>query len=225
MPAYALMQSSADLEKVWITSPRYQHNKELTDTLRRTLSLGDVSQYRGIGRFPFTEWDEVGPGWEGHTDWNVPDPEPEARANLLAALGPGDYPTAEPRAFLPTLQAALHVMRSLRSPEAYEIVELGKPNESLNHPIGFDVGYWGGGNFSILCDAAIWPTWHGPDPGAWQELAQFIELLNDALLFESESDAQDYLNWYKTQDWAEKEPTEFTLIGVGNVDVATDSKR
>ena len=61
MPAYALMRHSADLEKAWITSPVYQGNKELANALRQTLPLGDVSRYRGIARFPFTEWDEVLP--------------------------------------------------------------------------------------------------------------------------------------------------------------------
>jgi hypothetical protein len=212
MFAYALMRHAADLEKEWITSPYY--DKLLVaqaNTLRRSLCIVDVTLYRGIERDPFSEWAAYPEG----------DPEPEARALLLDALGPSgeDSETPYPRAFVRTLQKALQIRQALRFPDIYEIVELSSFDEKPSKLMGFDVGYWGGGDFSIICDASIWPKWHPPDPEALKQLARFVERLNDALLFGSERDAKDYLTWYSTQDWAEKPPTDFSVIGVGTVNV------
>ena len=113
----------------------------------------------------------------------------------------------------------MQISQALRSPSTYDIVELGRLDERLSHLIGFDVGYWGGGNFSLICDAMIWPTWHAPDKDAWAKLGTFVKRLNSSLLFETKNEAQDYLKWYRTQGWAETEPTDFEIIGVGTVDV------
>jgi hypothetical protein len=144
------------------------------------------------------------------------EPEPEARAVLTRFLGsPHDYVTPRPRAFLERPGQADKVRSALRAPEQYEIVELCTSPHRPRRPLGVDVGYWCGGNFSILCDAAIWPIWHAPTPDAFGELAGFMRSLNEHALFGNEQDARRYLDWYRAQAWAEKEPSAFEVIAVG----------
>jgi hypothetical protein len=104
----------------------------------------------------------------------------------------------------------------------YEIVELCSAPEFPNDMLGFDLGYWGGGNFSILCDAAIWPRWHPPDPEALAELYRVLRELNEHALFPHEPSARAYFDWYTSQPWAEKEPSDFSLIAVGAVTPRSD---
>lgn len=121
-----------------------------------------------------------------------------------------------PRAFLGEHRDAATVLAALSRADAYEIVELCAPPESPLQPLGFDVGYWGGGNFSILCDAALWPIWHPAEPAALPELARQLTELNQHGLFPTAEAANAVAAWYSSQHWAEQVPTDFIVIAVGS---------
>jgi len=216
MRAFALMRSASDLEAAYVASPFFESARTHLEALRRRLPLVRFSSYRGIGRYPIAEQDQGEPGWQ----WagNVPsETEADARSVLRRILSPGDddLVTPYPRAFLARLEDAQEVHSALLEPERYEIVELCAPPDRPRALLGFDIGYWGGGNFSILCDAAIWPLWHPPPAGSFSELSKLSSRLNRHALFPSPRAAIRYLEWYARQFWAETEPSEFILVGVG----------
>jgi hypothetical protein len=214
MRAFALMQRADHLEAAYIRSPVYVRASAEIDAIRAALPSVGPLQYRGIGRYPFTEYPEKGPGWEGEGEVS-PDPESAARALLLRFLGPDEYDIFWPRAFLPQIAQAKAVYDALIEKRRYELIEICTPPERPRDLLGFDIGYWGGGNFSILCDAAVWPIWHGPDATSLPDLAGAIRELNEHVLFPNERSAMSYLEWYKTQPWAEEVPAEFTVMAVG----------
>jgi hypothetical protein len=123
--------------------------------------------------------------------------------------------TPYPRAFLGDRADAAAVRAALVHRERYELVELCSGAVPLTDVLGFDVGYWGGGNFSILCDAAIWPTWHPATSEAIPELARHLGKLNQHSLFPTVDAAKEYATWYVAQDWAEQPPEDFVPIAVG----------
>jgi hypothetical protein len=215
MRAFALMRDPEDLEASFVSSPFYQRNQIAIESLRSALPSASAARYRGIGRFAFTEYPERGPGWQGQDD-HYDDAEARARALLLGFLGPENATTPYPRAFLADRRDAATVRAALSRPDAYELVELCTPPESPLEPLGFDVGYWGGGNFSILCDAALWPMWHPVVPAAVPELVDQISELNDYGLFATAEAARASAAWYSSQDWAEREPADFIVIAVGS---------
>ncbi len=143
-------------------------------------------------------------------------PEPIARALMLKFLGPSDYVTPYPRAFLNELEHARSISAALSAP-LYEIVELCTSPELPRNLFGFDIGYWGGGNFSILCDAAIWPLWHPPPPAALGELSLVGGDLSEHGLFPTRQSAGRYLEWYRKQEWAETEPSDLKVIAIGSL--------
>jgi hypothetical protein len=212
MRAYALMRQSEELEAVFAASPLYGRARIELEAIRAGLPGTLPLSYRGIERYPFTEYAEKGPGWLGET---VPDPEPQARALMLKLLGPDDDLAPYPRAFLGQLEHATSVHAALSAAQLYEIVELCTAPEYPGDLLGFDVGYWGGGNFSTLCDAAIWPLWHPPDPAVLSDLSLALSELNEHGLFPTEHSARAYFDWYTKQPWAEKEPSDFSIIAVG----------
>jgi hypothetical protein len=208
------MQRSEDLEAAYIRSPVYVRAAAEVGVIRAVLPGVVPLQYRGIGRYPFTEYPEKGPGWQG--DGEVPvDPEPHARVLLLRFLGPDENDLPWPRAFLQQVDQARAIYDALADKQRYELVEVCSVPESPRQLLGFDIGYWGGGNFSIVCDAVIWPVWHGPDARSLPDFAGAVRELNQHGLFPTERAAKSYLEWYRTQSWVEGEPSEFTVMAVG----------
>jgi hypothetical protein len=214
MRAFALMRQPDQLEAAFVSSPHYRRAQAVFDSLRAALPAGLPLHYRGIGRFPFTEYPERGPGWQGEPV--ADDGEARARELLVRSLGPWDYQTPSPRAFLSEHRLATGVHTALLQTQAYEIVEICVFPEVPSELLGFDVGYWGGGNFSILCDTAIWPTWHPPTVEAIPELVRHVTHLNQHALFPTNDAASEFAAWYTTQPWAEDEPEGFTVVAVGN---------
>jgi hypothetical protein len=213
------MRHSAELETAYMSSPLAVRNCASLKAIRQSaLAFDHFLSYRGIGRCPFSEdYPEPEPGWQSERAGDG-DPELQARRLLGRFLGPSDYVTPYPRAFLAQLEYAREVRAILVAPEKYEIVELCTSPERPVNILGFDIGYWGGGNYSILCDAAIWPVWHPPVSEAVCELSAFINKLNDSALFPSEESAREYLGWYRCQEWAESNPEDFAIIAVGAIE-------
>lgn len=214
MRAYALMRDPRELDDIFRTSPFHSRNHAAIEALRSAVPAGLATRYRGIGRFPFTEYPQRGPGWQGE-DPRYDDDEVRARALLVTCLGPEAQATPYPRAFLGDRGDAASVRAELSRPDRYELVELCSGSDSPAEILGFDIGYWGGGNFSILCDAALWPTWHPVTLEAIPELSRHLAELNQHALFPTVEAANAYTVWYLGQNWAEGPPEDFILIAVG----------
>ncbi len=136
---------------------------------------------------------------------------------MLESLRSDDYEMKYPRACLERPEQAWAVYDALSEKSTYEVIELCSTSDLPRDLLGFDVGYWGGGNFSILCDAAIWPIWHPPDLAALPDLARTLSVLNAKALFPTEDSAKRYRDWYAEQPWAEDDPSAFTIIAIGAV--------
>jgi hypothetical protein len=216
MRAHALMQHPLELEAIYTSSPLYERRHRDIDAIRFRLPDRLPQCYRGIGRYPFTEYPQRGPGWQW-SGASTDDTEPEARKLMLGFLGADDYEAKSPRAFLEHAGHMKAVLAALHS-TTYEMVELCTGAEHPQNLLGFDVGYWGRGNFSILCDVVVWPVWHPPTRDTLPLAAHTFRELNAHCLFPTQRAAEIYLDWYRLQSWAETEaePGEFTVIGVGS---------
>lgn len=214
MRAYALMRYPNQLEASFMSSPYTARHSSYLEELRTVLKNVLFAEYRGIGRYPFTEYPEPEPGWQWEKN-KLTDDEPVARSLFTSFIPTDDDSVPYPRAILDKVDQARAVQQALVNPEKYELVELCTLPDRPCEAFGFDVGYWGGGNFSILCDVALWPLWHPAVAEAFSELPSFLGDLNAHALFPSEQRAGEYLDWYTRQPWAEKEPSEFQVISIG----------
>ena len=171
--------------------------------------------YRGISRFPLQCLPSRDPqilrgfedsGCDIQTDFC-------ARLRFLELLG-DDIPEDLDDDLLPDYSAALEVFSLLQSREDYEIVQVQRaPFPCDTNCLGFDIGYWGGDHYSIICDSAVRPCWHPPQPECFDELARALSLVNEHFLFSTIEDAEQFRAYYRTQYWAETEfNDEFCII-------------
>jgi hypothetical protein len=215
MRAFALLEHASVIEAAYLRSPICKRNLAHFQELRRTLPPVDYAAYRGIGRTALSEHPRPSAGWQGS---GIEPAETEVMARLvLADLLDPDRDPPNARLYIPTLEQLRAVEAVLESPGDYELVELCSESDLPEQLLGFDLGYWDGEEYSIICDAAIWPAWHGPVPEALPALAGLVAQLNSHLLFASRSQAECYLDWYAGQDWAEKPPEDFTIVAIGSV--------
>jgi hypothetical protein len=216
---YAILQMPAALVATYDASMRKHQARELFQRLCETLEPLPRSRYRGISRFPLSPLPSTAPGilkafedtgCDVHTEYT-------ARLYFLNRLG-GDVPEGDfDEDLLPDIHVAGEVFPQLESPERWEIVQLNRESFSTDAEcLGFDVGYWGGDHYSIICDSAVRLIWHPPAPECFEELAQQLQPVNEWFLFRSAADAARFRSWYRTQQWAETEmsPDQFCIIQV-----------
>jgi hypothetical protein len=143
----------------------------------------------------------------------------EAARATLAELGvPADDDEPDDRSFLPSQAVAQSVFDLLETPDDYEVVALSRQaNDIPKNLLGYDVGYWGGDFFSLICDTIVAPRWHPPDPSDFEEVAERLRGLNNHLLFTGHDDALAFRKYYMSKDWAEQElqADQFRIIAVG----------
>jgi hypothetical protein len=86
----------------------------------------------------------------------------------------------------------------------YEIIKINRNSAKENqNTLGYDIGIWGN-DYSIICDCSLMPEWHLP---AWEdvpELANKLVNLNSNMLFSRKNEAEEFLKYYSSKDWAEK---------------------
>jgi hypothetical protein len=205
---FALMKLPEALNRAYERSPLAREHRPQLRRLRETLKSVEPMTYRGIERWPLSESPQPDPGCS-HTDSRPADEK--ARQRFVEILGPEHECDHYPCSLIPTLVLARELMRAVDHPEQYELVRLSRDAFDGQPTFGFDVGYWGGGNFSILCDSLIWPMWHAAPSEAFQDLAQHIASLNTHVLFPDRQSAERFRSFYLTQSWAEAEgvPGEF----------------
>jgi len=122
------------------------------------------------------------------------------------------------------LSDATEVFDLLIEKSKYEIIKIRRVNFDISDKtLGFDVGYWGDGNFS-----AIWNGFYGYTVAVTSgkmldKTATCLEKLNQNFLFDTEDDAIKYRNWYNSQPWAEEdipydfEESAFSIIQVDKI--------
>ena len=216
------MRHAEVLEEAYSYSPLAQKGTRI----ERLTAFFNPKSYRGIERFGLNaDYPYVEPGWQW-TDIKPIDRDEPARSRLREILGPDTSVLEEDQWLvdgpwlIPDLDYVVELRRVLSVPEQFELIEVAKSPARTSRPgIGFDVGYWASGNFSVLCDSMVWPMWHPPPKEAAVELAHHACNLNEHVLFPTEVAAQSFREFYNTQDWAET-PDEFEIIEVALVDPA-----
>ncbi|GHV58705.1 hypothetical protein AGMMS49579_26330 [Spirochaetia bacterium] len=104
------------------------------------------------------------------------------------------------------IKECLEIYEKIEHKGNYEIIKSVKDDYMNEEKIlGFDIGYWGGDNFSIISDSMILPTWHVAPENAYYELREYSLKLNQNLLFSNIEDTKEFREYYLKQDWAETE--------------------
>ncbi len=186
--------------------------------------------YRGIGRYPLNaDYDRGDPGWQ----WTKRDKtsgEERARERLAAEILGVDRDNLPEEEWLidgpwlvPDLPLAEELLDLIEKRGDYEIIRAARyPSTTNGASLGFDVGYWASGNFSLVCDTAIWPLWHPPDVEALPHLKSHLDHLNAHGLFSNVEAAFEFREWYRAQAWAEEEDDSesglFEVVEVGPIE-------
>lgn len=182
---FALMKAPLVLARAYDASPFVRERNNYTKQLRDLLPQVRPANYSGIGRYPLNAtYDHEEPGWQWANHQRHVGEE-LARLALAEALGvAGDgLPTEEWLIDGPWLVPGLAYFEIfvslLARPGTYEIIEVARyPMRTESASIGFDVGYWASGNFSLICDTAVWPLWHPPPTEALAEISAGLSHLN-----------------------------------------------
>ena len=218
------MRRPVDLAMAYDRSPFSKARSDYLAELRRALAGLDPAKYRGVGRYPLNaSYDYEDPGWQ----WERGQPrgaEGLGRLAMEEVLGDwrvtGEEWLIDGPWLLPDIASVRHVRSFLEQPDAYELVEVAlHPAHTRAEPLGFDVGYWASGNFSLICDSAVWPLWHPPPKEALASIGPLLNALNEAVLFPDWAAAASLREAYRQQPWAENEDgTPFEIIQVAKVD-------
>jgi hypothetical protein len=214
---YAIVRMPTALVRAYDESMRTHQAAELLQRLCDTLKPLPREAYRGSSRFPLMPLPSLDPEILRTFEETGCDVKTEqaARRRFLALVGEDDSTGDFDPDLLPDLAAARDVYSFLESPTEYEIVQLARePFLAGVDCLGFDVGYWGGVHYSIICDSAVRPLWHPPQPECFDELARELKMVNESFLFSSADGAAQFRSWYRTQYWAETEMRldEFCII-------------
>lgn len=208
----AVMRSPLALTRAYDSSPVAVASRSLLDQLRALLPNVKPERYRGIGRYPLNaDYDYGDPGWQWENADGISKDE-QARKRLAEILRvdgtevPGEEWLIDGPWLVPDPDRAKELMDLLGNRDAYEVIEIARhPSRTDAASLGFDVGYWASGNFSLICNTAVWPLWHPPSLQALEELGLHLAHLNDNVLFPNVESALLFREWYRAQPWAEDE--------------------
>jgi hypothetical protein len=216
---YAIVRMPTALVTAYNELMRSHQAAELFQRLCDKLKSLPRAAYRGISRFPLMPLPSLDPEVLRTFEETGCDVKTEqaARRRFLELLG-DDIPASDfDEDLLPDYATASDVFSFLESPNEYEIVQIARePFFADVRCLGFDVGYWGGDHYSIICDSAVRPTWHPPQAECFDELVRELKMVNESFLFPTSEGAVRFRSWYRTQFWAENEfrPDEFCIIQV-----------
>ena len=209
---FALLRNAQELESAFVNSPYAKRSQDWLTGLRSALEITHFENYGGIGRYPIdADYPFVRPGWQWENT-DEADTEGTAQRHIFDLLGkvegvlPDEDWLIDGPWLIPDLQTAREVKQLTKSKDSFDIVEVAKlPNRTERPSIGLDIGYWAHGNFSLICDSAVWPLWHPPLPDDFEELAHHVKNLNGRLLFDTEAAATEFRDFYRSRNWAEVE--------------------
>jgi hypothetical protein len=216
MVGFALMKLPQALHRAYERSPWAGQHRDHLRHLRETFNTVEPAAYRGIERWALSDSPLPDPGGSE----TVSPADEKASRSFLEILGADHECDHYPCSLIPTLTLGHELMRAVDHPETYELVRLSRDSFDEGPMLGFDVGYWGGGNYSILCDSLIWPLWHGAPSEAFHDLGQHIACLNTHMLCPDRQSAERFRSFYLTQSWGETEdvPGEFCVIRIDAVE-------
>jgi hypothetical protein len=192
-----------------------ERRKKYISDLRDALQFLNPEAYRGISRDHLSAY----PTREKRFIKDFGFENQNARMRMLDFVEYYPYPEFD-RDLLVNIDQARELFDLLDKQDEYEIIFLASDSFSISdRTLGFDIGYWGGDHFSLICDTAITPMWHPANPRDFGELGDRLRMLNRNALFNNENDAADFRQYYKARGWAEKEATEgeFSIIQVNEV--------
>jgi hypothetical protein len=202
-------------------------NLQSLKQIRDAVAFVEARNYRGISREPLMPWSSID---ERLLQRGVPTRvdlrrEQTARRRFLEMVGEDreewdhyvfgvDYN----KALISSLRIARELYGVLDKPEDWEIVELARETYGTDYDVvGFDIGYWGSDNFSLICDTVVTPRWHPPAEEDLAELAQRLRGLNRHVLLPSADAAAAFREYYTSRPWAEEDvgPVEsFCIVQV-----------
>jgi hypothetical protein len=216
---YGILRKAAPLVASYDASMVSHKAFDLFNNLCEALGQLPRTNYCGISRFPLQPLPSTDPAILRSFE----DRGSDVHINFAARLRFLKFHERRQRVIdfdedlLADYSTAAEVFSLLESPDDYEIVQLVRDPFCNNAEcLGFDIGYWGGDHYSIICDSAVRPTWHPPQPECFEKLAKELSLINESFLFPSVETAARFRSYYRTQDWAEIEsyPDEFCIIQV-----------
>lgn len=195
--------------------------------IRNAISFLDPRNYRGIAREPLEPWSSIDEELLKRGAPTLMDlgKEQAARKMFLKINGEDreewwdnyingwDYN----KSLIIDLGTAKKLYVALNNPEDYEIIEISREIYGSDYDfLGFDVGNWGSGEFSVICDSVLMPRWHPPDPNDLPELAERLRCLNQHVLFSTTEEAEEFRQYYRSKPWAETEEqaNEFDIIRI-----------
>lgn len=190
-------------------------------TFRSALQGVDPKDYRGMSRIALDPWpshdpDSIDAFRRAGIDM---DSDRAARVRLLElaeqAVGT-PVPAEYEEGVLPSLEMAEEVLQLVDAPEEWEVVFVSKSDLTpVSQTMGIDAGWWGGAFYSIIWDSVVCPTWHAPPPDVWPRLSDQTGDLNEHVMFDDPEHASDFLRWYESEPWAER--NGFTFVRVDKV--------
>ena len=204
--------------------------------LRQTFPSINPLAYRGVYREPLEDGTEEdvdlltdpaqvlpGRGWDASTR-QARLKMAEVLADKKESLEWNDYLDDE-ITFL-RIEDARRIYDLLGNPNDHEIIMVRRHEYTLTPAtLGFDIGYWGGDHYSIICDTFIRPQWHSSPEEEFHNLAPFASKLNRNVLFDDFEGAQEFLTYYRTTNWGEPDDrfdpeqgtSDYTIIQVDGV--------
>ena len=218
---FALMRHMNDLLESYEDSSFACDNRDLLSQLRNATPYLDPHAYRGILRDPLAPFPSSDPKIQDLLSSPSDASYSKAREYFyrVSIISNPEYAKDDSldEDLVESLEEAQKIRLLLENPDEFEIVFLSrKPFDFRFHTLGYDIGYWGGDHYSIICDTAIMLRWHPPSPIDFKELSEMVRPLNEHALFNSEQDAKEFRNYYLSQSWGETEDVqgEFTIIKV-----------
>jgi len=219
---FAFLKPADRLVRDHLSTARAVENRRLIDDLWARIQPHDPLTYRGIGCIV----DGIStPQGEDQSSWlttlNV-DPRDPLLATRLAIgrFFEDDLATTNGHLLFDPAQVQ-EALELAPASERVQVVRLRRVSFSSEASVlGFDVGYWGGNHYSLVCDSIVAPTWHPPQPEDFTTLAEALKVLNGSLLFPTHAEAAAFRARYMQFPWAETEsyPGEFEVIQVEAVD-------
>lgn len=211
-----------DLE-LYETLDFVKQNKNWLERLRAMLSFIKPQNYKGIGRTTFA----ADPFFLNKTTGEIitwvdtAKLSGENNAAKLKLLEIEKHRNGDTRMdfYFDNIVETNSVFELLDDNRKFEKIEtIIDQREILPKSYGFDIGYWCG-DFSIIADTAIKPTWHPPDFNDMDDVVFQLNKLNQYCLFDNFKDANDYKEIYLSKKWAEENWYEYDNDKEGDIKV------
>lgn len=217
LDGYAIAKKPSVLIPEYDQSLIEKGDQDYLHSLRRATDFFDPASYAGVGRdclepLPSLSDEELR---TFHGARNILVTE-IAAGRRIGELG-GDQPDVYDLYLLQRLDHVREVFGLLKAPQDFEVIHISRRSLTWsNATLGFDVGWWAT-SYSVICDSAVMPTWHGPEPEEHDAVAGQLRAVNEHVLFENPKDAERFRTWYSSQEWAET--NGFAVIRVNRVDL------